>query len=613
MQVQSSSNEHEYFEKCCPFILERLHECMHHHHMCDKKVLSPETVKLPTRVIDVGSTQLPYANLLETKGATGWYIALSHCWGSSVTFKLEQATLQGMKTKIELDSLPRTFRDAVIVARAFRVRYVWIDSLCIVQDSPEDWEYESSQMAMIFQNAHFTIAASASSHSNGGLFQHGRLRSRMHFLDLDRNLAVYRPGSYMSIKTSALNERAWVLQEWILSPRLIHFAQDDVYWECVSNVSSANNDMDLYLTHNNIGLFQKEEETIFSVQARAAIAGSLQTWRTIYDIWARLVEDYTSRKLTFVSDKFHALTGLTTALERRITDVPIAGLWRADFHLGLLWSIEPYTSLYTLYQDFHRYEPPVPKDPIPNIPSWSWASVDGPVHYNVQRGSRFINELEIMNVSLDWENGFPCSKITDGRIKARGTMRPVHVTMRGEHDGDLCFGAQAGEPSAIPQINEPGGFSAPQWIIDTFVGQFNSMSSKDELLLSIPPFVCQMRDISSIIELSILEGGEEKQVELLHGRGTLDRPIARSKESQRANCWLFALLVATELRPGTSHGGGVIPYANHVLFLDHVMDENDQPTNNRFQNVEYRRVGVGVFWARHGYFERISPQTVEII
>lgn len=577
--------------------------------MCGKKSLDSEQAKLPTRLIDVGSRQSPHLKLCEGHEARGWYAALSHCWGDSpsVHSKLELATHRGMKDHIDMRSLPRSYRDAVEVARLFDIQYLWIDSLCIIQDDTEDWDREASKMASVYENALFTIAAASSRDSEGGLFTAGCSRPFVSFRHLDRSLSVYRHGSYSSIKESALNNRAWALQEWILSPRIVHFTADGVFWECTSHVAASNNDLDLYVTHLTHHLnpkIHKEEGEVFSMRARAAISGSLQTWTGIYEIWARLVEDYSSRKLTYPTDKFVGLAGLTRALTSRVTDIPIAGLWRADFHLGLLWSVESRKSLRTQHVDFKRYKAPECRGALPNIPSWSWASVDGPVHYNVRHGARFIKELEIINISSNRDARIAQGNNTQhGRIKAKGIIRQVHVTFRGPHDGDLCFDAQAGSGSAITQTSEPGGIVVSEWYQNNFGSDISLISSEDELILSMPPYVGEIGFSAQMATFRILSEGREKPIELLHGRGTLDRP--RNPHKWKSSCcYMEALLIVTELRPDNACGGGVIPYANHVLFLDSTGSED---------KAEYERIGVGVFWARHGYFEGIAPQTIEIV
>jgi Heterokaryon incompatibility protein (HET) len=119
---------------------------------------------LPTRVIDVGPSDASIEpRLIISKGRDGAYIALSHRWGAPDLSKPQLTTtaanLPAMIEKIPLESMPLNYKDAVITTRKLSFRYLWIDSLCIIQDSMQDWEAESAKMGEVYQNAQLTIAA----------------------------------------------------------------------------------------------------------------------------------------------------------------------------------------------------------------------------------------------------------------------------------------------------------------------------------------------------------------------------------------------------------------------------------------------------------------------
>jgi hypothetical protein len=200
----------------------------------------------PTRLVDIRThdelewqLDLPATN----SRPRPVYITLSYRWSSDDDFKLTEVKLKsGFRGRIK--DLPRTFRDAVMVARSLSVRYIWVDRLCIVQDSKVDWERESVEMGRVYANSFCNIAASASTSPKGGLFR-------------TRNPEDIRPGCVMGkfgtseriicnvfdqglIKRQVLNgplyRRGWVFQERILAPRTIHFAEDQVFWECFTEL-----------------------------------------------------------------------------------------------------------------------------------------------------------------------------------------------------------------------------------------------------------------------------------------------------------------------------------------------------------------------------------------
>ncbi len=140
--------------------------CRRDHKAC----CSSNSMPLPTRVIDVGTAnQDPF--LFQTEELCGSWICLSSCWGNAAPFKTTRSNLQGRCLKIPFGDLPLLVQDAVNITRRPGYRYLWIDSLCIIQDSREDWLAESVNMGNIFKNSAMTLAAEASSDSSVGLFE----------------------------------------------------------------------------------------------------------------------------------------------------------------------------------------------------------------------------------------------------------------------------------------------------------------------------------------------------------------------------------------------------------------------------------------------------------
>jgi hypothetical protein len=124
---------------------------------------------LPTRVIHIGSEHVdPVLHVSGTDQAQ--YVALSHCWGSSQLLTTTTATLEKRKQGIPMKSLPKTFQEAIITTRRLGLEYIWIDSLCIIQDSAEDWARESANMAAVYSGATVVIAADAAQSSADGCF-----------------------------------------------------------------------------------------------------------------------------------------------------------------------------------------------------------------------------------------------------------------------------------------------------------------------------------------------------------------------------------------------------------------------------------------------------------
>ncbi|KAF3809524.1 hypothetical protein GCG54_00012808, partial [Colletotrichum gloeosporioides] len=153
------------------------------------------------------------------------YVALSHCWGHHQPAKTTKATLD----------LPKTFQDAITVTRALGIDFIWVDSLCIIQDDPDDWAKEASQMASIYRNAYITIAATSAAGGEEGFLYDRRRRIYKSTVELSGKIRHFftrcfidhspfsRHDKTISSRPLPLITRGWCLQEQILSPHLVHF------------------------------------------------------------------------------------------------------------------------------------------------------------------------------------------------------------------------------------------------------------------------------------------------------------------------------------------------------------------------------------------------------
>lgn len=124
------------------------------------------SISAPKRLLDVGRAASPM-RLIDTLGKTFQYAALSHCWGSGPSLTTTKSNWAKLAVNVSFNALPPLFQDAIIITRQLGLRYIWIDSLCIVQDSLRDWETESSKMGSIYQNSYITISATNS--GDGGV------------------------------------------------------------------------------------------------------------------------------------------------------------------------------------------------------------------------------------------------------------------------------------------------------------------------------------------------------------------------------------------------------------------------------------------------------------
>ncbi|KAK0648736.1 hypothetical protein B0T16DRAFT_456196 [Cercophora newfieldiana] len=218
------------------FIRQWLQFCDSSHPGCRA---STATQCMPTRVLDVGAIGDAYVSLWEPpSGAKGRYVALSHPWGRGPHFVTDVRNYRQHKDKIPLKDLPATFRDAVLTTRALHVRYLWIDSICIIQGPGGDFDVEAKNMERVFSLAYFVLAASRAYNQFDGFL--GPRPRRGHVTLLDRKSPFYICEFIDDFKgdvlDSHLNQRGWVLQEHALARRTVFFANSQTYFECGDGV-----------------------------------------------------------------------------------------------------------------------------------------------------------------------------------------------------------------------------------------------------------------------------------------------------------------------------------------------------------------------------------------
>lgn len=211
------------------------HDCM----AAQKHLQSPASSGLPTRLIDVGKGNTDPIRLVRTSeklAAMGQYITLSHCWGPARNLAvLTRARIAQMMESISYHDLPASYQDAVRITRALGSRYLWIDSLCIIQDDSDDWTTEVNRMEDVFSNAYCRIAASSAASVSVGFLGPRRLRDAIRLSTPEGALlylAEHIDDFRADVERSVLSSRAWILQERALSRRTIYFTSTQVYWEC---------------------------------------------------------------------------------------------------------------------------------------------------------------------------------------------------------------------------------------------------------------------------------------------------------------------------------------------------------------------------------------------
>jgi len=379
---------------------------------------------VPERLLDLDASRPDEVRVVKgsTVSGTPRYIALSHCWGTTPSnlagsSKLVQSNIDRfMSSGIPLRDLPRTFSDAVSVARSLNVRYLWIDSLCIVQDSKEDWERNAATMWEVYTNSYVTIAATASRDSSQGIFRTrvaatvvpSIVRVPEDHPKLDGGIYQCYEGDEWNdcVEFAPLNKRAWVLQERLLSPRIIHFSETQVFFECLELRAS-----------------ERLPSGIPARQRRSTLRDDLHREvrekgiDSLIPLWATVVWKYTSLQLSHDSDKMVAVSAISRQLLDSIPDSGryVYGLWEYSLAGQLCWSSSQGST----------------RSSDDRAPSWSWCSMNGFVRPNfidLPRDEAAGKAKAIAKV-LDIDIGSSISSTSSGSVSiAHGTHRYLRMS-----------------------------------------------------------------------------------------------------------------------------------------------------------------------------------------
>lgn len=328
-----------------------IQKCQESHTRCSRR-----SRFLPTRLVDVGYKDSESLKLHICNPETDRleYITLSHCWGGKVPYILTSETMDELQRRIPISELSQNFRDAISTCRRLAKRYIWIDSLCIIQDSVSDWEEQSALMDLIYANSWCTIAAVCAKQSAEGFFrsrnpllvQPCRLPSKAPVsvvLDVDLMYSgnTITLGSQALYKTPRpLYNRAWAFQERFLSPRVLQFGETLLSWECQEMVAAEVNPDGSFLRSHPMESTEDDDWTVKESIRRLMTVDNIkdESLHTKFlSSWRRILNIYTSMKLTYPSDRLAAIFGFIKH-QQRVTGLSyFEGLCLECFIPMLLW------------------------------------------------------------------------------------------------------------------------------------------------------------------------------------------------------------------------------------------------------------------------------------
>jgi len=408
----------------------------------------------PNRFLDVGSSSPDGFSRLRRVDldSSQPYVTLSYVWGQDQAARTTRSTLAKHEAGIPIQSLPNTIKDAITITRLLGVDLLWVDSLCIVQDDPDELLTDIADMSFYYGNSLLTIsAASASSCDEGFLKQNWNENILENHLSLpfdDGRSGLHGARLHLLPPTTSPREpidyRAWTLQEGLLSNRILSFGPNSISWSCLSSEFGALHIGPLRRTfrvarprsqsfrpepHMRVGAEHLSSNTKILHNILSYNGRTHHELRNILNFWDEIVHEYTSRALSDPADKLSAISGVAREFSWRFSpptdpEMPryLAGMWWSDLlPLQLLWQVVG----------------PCRRRPVYVAPSWSWASVTGPLDRQVQelilnyrplslRHTR-ITACQIVRQSLQ----APYGPVTSGYLTISGrTFKPDIISLR---------------------------------------------------------------------------------------------------------------------------------------------------------------------------------------
>lgn len=371
------------------FAQEKIKECLSNHE-CGRssisRLLEIARLDLPKRLLDLGDN----IKLVENVQSDWEYVALSYCWGvheikainlkSNISnststpdfltrFSITTAsTIAEHMEGIPVGKIPKTIRDAIAITRRLGMRYLWVDCLCIVQDSESDWEAESPKMGSIYHRAKVTISVDRGENMDSGCFNtsdHVRSFSTnqpiLKFWQRDfqsnaqaiyfreypagEGVRVFNSTTFGKIKklhddpfshslASRLESRAWCFQERVLSSRILHYSMSQLYWECDYCFEAEEPKL-------SFGVSKGFSQIYSSAFAARRLDLDVKNNVDLIMIWCyHSLEDYCGRKLTYSSDRLPAISSIARLFNLQLRSEYVAGVFATEMHVGLAWAVQ---------------------------------------------------------------------------------------------------------------------------------------------------------------------------------------------------------------------------------------------------------------------------------
>jgi hypothetical protein len=358
-----------------------------------------------------GNASHPQIQLQENypAGNVPRYIALSYCWGVDQPIKLKNHLVQLWAKDMPYDSLPQTIKDAIQVTMGLGLQHLWIDALCIIQDSDQDKAEQISLMADIYEQAYVTISAARATTVPEG-FLHSRIIVGEQSFRMPFTCEDGQPSSVILWQGrepdawEPIDKRSWCLQESILSPRMLEYGTHTIRYHCArSRADESQLQSDGWIGHS-----KTFAQLSMSRQVTSSIDwASLGDPYTFVQVWQTLVSHYTRRGLGWYQDKLIAISAIAKKMSRSADKTYIAGIWAEHLAESLFWHPNHGSDAQETPCRHATYV----------APSWSWGSFSGEIDFTFGSSLHLLGLVSYEVVTTVAKDEF--SAVTAARLEIK--------------------------------------------------------------------------------------------------------------------------------------------------------------------------------------------------
>ncbi|VUC25353.1 unnamed protein product [Clonostachys rosea] len=416
--IEEGREGHE-LEACILIVRHWLGECWNHHQICQSE---PEgwVPELPSRLIYLGelhSTTVEEIKIIDTEHHTNFqYIAVSYRWPMYLhpSQQLNEHTRDAFYRGYPVSRLHPLYADTFKVAAMLGIKYVWIDALCILQGTDQDWRAEASKVASVYGNSVFTLAygdgtekpdldlgypsycescrlddavqAASRPFLEGKLTEYDRRSPEALYSWLEAN------ENFPTRPEGEIDRRGWAFQERLLSKRILSVTKSGFFWDCCS--LNAADCRPLGLRGDFSPKFRDlEERRLKTLLLTGNVSREVALDSDMYLLWRRIIEKYSHRNFTFDRDRLVALEGVVQRFQTLVREPCFLGMWKGDVLRSLVWFRDTEPDDTCLSKSNHH-------PPELHVPSWCWASVESPIGYRLWHPYQRYAAHNVESVSL---------------------------------------------------------------------------------------------------------------------------------------------------------------------------------------------------------------------